>query len=368
MAKSNRGNINFQDLKAEIGFTGKVNPIARATDLRPELIQNFEVRNRQQFVNRYQWCTLDGSPFPEGIDPDLIERILYYRYNLIAFFFNGKFYTCPFALNGGIDVYGRYTQVSPLTFNGSINYRQDNATGQTEEYMSDGDWITDLKLAPSYDIYDIEPIERDGVIVDRCVILQDFENGIAQKETNRYVLSQAFEGLLADTVALIRHNLVASARIFSYRVLSEDQKNTSLAELENMEEAVLENGQMFFPVTSSVTLETVFDDKELDEQSYWECFVSIDNLRENLMGIENNGIFKKKERELSGEADKEASQADLIYQDGLHQRQKFCEIFDAVFGQQLWCMESPSIDKVDVNDDNYSEGEEENEDSDENVQ
>lgn len=371
MARKGIHTMDFNDVYAVLGGKGGVNPIGERSELRPDLMRAFEVRDREQFVKRYKWVTTDGGPFPKGFDPDIVERILYYRYKLIAFMSDDgdgpTLFTTPFALAGGIDVYGRYTKVAPLTFNGTVSPKENKETGEKWDEMEDGGWITDLELIPSYDVYDTQPIMKDGKELGRCVILQDYENGISQTEVPRYNLSLSFNSQLVDIIALIRHNLIASARLYSYRVLDEGQKNATMGELEDLIGKILDGDTMFVPVTSSTNLDTVFEDKELETQDYWECFVSMDNLRENLMGIENNGIFNKKERELNGEAEKEASQSDLVYTDGLEQRQKFCELCNLCFGTNLWCIESAAIDKVDLNDDNMGEEDNESTETNENI-
>ena len=54
------------------------------------------------------------------MDGQLLERILYYRGQGAFFYMESleKFFFLPFALDGEIDVYGRYTGITPLPFNG----------------------------------------------------------------------------------------------------------------------------------------------------------------------------------------------------------------------------------------------------------
>lgn len=322
------GYVNQQEVKGALGIKGGVNPIATRGERRENYARSLEIRELQQFVNRYTWENL-----PAGMNAKLMERILYYRGRLVAFKLGDKFYTLPFALNGTIDVYGRYMTVTPLTFNGSVLV--DEKGGKS---MGDGEFIMGAELNPAYD-----PIEIEG---KDCVILNDYTQGLVEYILPRAQLNQCYNKDLADIIVLIRHNLIASARIYSVRVLDEGQKSAVYEEWNKLEDAILDESKRIFAITSQANLDELFKDKTLETQNYWECFVSLDNLRENKIGIENNGIFKKKERVLKGEQELEAGSADLVYEDGLSQRQWFCLCFNAVFGTDIWCRESDVINNV----------------------
>lgn len=322
------GLVNQQLLKKALGFDGKVNPIAIKSDRKSKYSKAIATRELQQFVRRYEWKNL-----PPGLDGNLMERILYYRGRVVIFQLNGKAYALPFALNGTIDVYGRYRTVTPLTFNGSISTDEDG-----NEFMTDGEWISDMTLDVCYDKNDVEG--KTGVI------LNDYTQGISEFIIPRYQLNQIYHDDLADIIVLIRHNLISSARIYTLRIMDKGQYDAVMEELGDMENAILENGKRIFPITSNMKLDEILKDKSLETQQYWECYVSQDNLRENLIGIENNGIFKKKERQLKGEQELEASSADLVYEDGLFNRQQAAERLNAMFGWNIECVESKVIQGV----------------------
>lgn len=322
------GLINQQMLKKQLGFEGKVNPIAVMSDRRDLYTRTIASRELQQFVRRYQYENL-----PKGLDPNIIERILYYRGRLVLFKLGDTYYSLPFALNGSIDVYGRYKTVTPLTFNGSISTDSDG-----NEFLSDGEWISDMLLDVTYCEEDIEG--KSGVI------LNDYTQGISEFIIPRYQLNMVYHEDLANVVILIRHNLISSARVYTIRVLDEGQMKAVMNELADMETDILQRGKRIYPITSSTKLEEILQDKKLETQQYWECYVSLDNLRENLIGIENNGIFKKKERQLKGEQELEASSADLVYEDGLFSRMQAFNRFNKLFGENVIVSESAVIQGV----------------------
>lgn len=335
-----RGFMNHQEIKGALGMKGGVNPIATKSDRREKYRRELSVHELQQFVRRYRWTGL-----PKGLDATLMERILYFRGQVVLFKIDDTYYSTPFALNGNIDLYGRYQAVSPLTFNGST---MTDANGEVQ--LGDGVFLQGKVVPITYDLENLEG--KEGVI------LYDYTPGISSYIIPRYQLNITHVGDLADIVVLIRHNLISSARIYAVRCLDEGQKDSVYEEFSDLENSILEDGKRIFAVTAPTSPNELFQDKVLETQTYWECFVSLDNLRENLMGIENTGIFKKKERELQKEAEIEAGNTHLIYQDGLYMRQRACELFNALFNENIWCEESETIKGQDIDGDGNIDDEE----------
>ena len=83
--------------------------------LKDDIRKLLRVKDGQTAINRFKW---DG--LPKGLDPEMIERILYYK-GQGAFFYmemDDKWYFLPYALDGTVDVYGRYMGIVPLQFAG----------------------------------------------------------------------------------------------------------------------------------------------------------------------------------------------------------------------------------------------------------
>ena len=319
------GYINQQEVKALVGMKGGVNPVAQKSERRAHYNRELEIHQLQQFVRRYRWTNL-----PKGLDPTLMERILYYRGQVILFKINDTYYATPFALNGTIDLYGRYMSVTPLTFNGSIMVDSDG--NQTN---GDGVFIQGMDIPVCYDENNVE--NKAGVI------LFDYTPGIANYVYPRFQVNLTHISDLADIITLIKYNLISSANARGVRVNDEGQRESVEEEFKNMESEILDNNKRVFAITAPTAIEEILKGQQLETQQYWECFVSLDNLRENLMGIENTGIFKKKERDLKMNVEMEAGNAHLVYQDGLYNRQRACEIFNALFDEHMWCEESEVI-------------------------
>ena len=72
-------------------------------------------QNMIETLERYMWINI-----PFGLTQDLIERLLFFRGKGV-FYYNDKvdkFQFLPFALNGVIDEYGRFTRCNTLPFTG----------------------------------------------------------------------------------------------------------------------------------------------------------------------------------------------------------------------------------------------------------
>ena len=76
------------------------------------------IMDEQDAINSIKWYNL-----PNGLDSNLIERILFYRGQGMFFYMptDERFYFLPYALDGTIDVYGRFVDVTPLPFNGTAS-------------------------------------------------------------------------------------------------------------------------------------------------------------------------------------------------------------------------------------------------------
>ena len=113
-------------------------------NVKPDVKKVLRIMDEQNAVNRYTWFNL-----PKGLTSELIERILYYRGQGMLFMLDDKFFFLPYALNApekstGIDVYGRFTGVTPLPFNGTSN-----------DGKNDNPWIQGLIYEPIYEPIDI---------------------------------------------------------------------------------------------------------------------------------------------------------------------------------------------------------------------
>ena len=77
---------------------------------------------------------------------------------------------------------------------------------------------------------------------------------------------------------------------------------------------------------------------------------SLDNFRLSTYGLENGGLFEKKQHILEAENEVNQSSVGLVLQDGLSIRQNFCNIVNSIWDLGIWCEPSENTSS-DLNND-----------------
>ena len=304
------------------------------------------VIDRQDAVNRYEWYNL-----PKGITSELIERILYYKGSAIFFYMaeNNSFYFLPYALDGDIDIYGRYLEVTPLPFAGPSATTDDSGKARP--------WIKGYRKKVIYEV----PIDYIPDIDKSCVILRDYINGIDQINQSRFILNDGLVSLEAQMLPFLRTALLGLTGISGLRVQSEDEQSNVKAASQSVKQAAL-SGNPWIPVVGGLDFQN-FDKPNIgDANQFLLSMQAIDNLRLSALGLKNGGLFEKQGTILQSESDMANSNTDLILQDGLSLRQDFCNIVNKVFNLHIWCEAKEQQDELLMGDnpDNNSQFENEN--------
>ena len=179
MAKNGLPKLPDLDTYLAAGFNPKTGlPYKWGQDpctLKDDIKRVIRVIDEQNAIERFQWINL-----PDGLDGELLERILYYRGQGMFFYMEttNQFYFLPYALSGTIDCYGRYTGVTPLPFNGSAESKENKP------------WITGLVRKPVYGIKLPEDIDL-STMTDSCVLLHDYSKQMSQTTIPRQQLNEA---------------------------------------------------------------------------------------------------------------------------------------------------------------------------------
>lgn len=127
--------------------------------------------DEQDAVNRYVWYNLPGN-----ISSQELERLLYYKGQL-AFFYSeplDEFYFMPYALDGGIDFYGRFNRIHPVPMAEGVD------DDEKKMYAEQRNYLSTLKLNVLYDI----PLEEINPL-EHCVLLHDYTKQISQTIISR---------------------------------------------------------------------------------------------------------------------------------------------------------------------------------------
>lgn len=317
----------------------QINSICKA-DIKKQL----RILDEQDAVNRFTWYNL-----PSGLNSRLMERILYYKGQGMFFKLQDKFYFLPYALDGTIDVYGRFTEVTPLPFNGKAS--------------SDGKerpWITGLKRKCLYDVQMPEDyISEEGEINwnkiealqdECCVLIKDYTEQISQTNISRQILQDPVLDIMADMFPFMRTALLNGTGVQGMRVNSQDEYANVEAASRSINRAALE-GKKWVPVVGNVDFQDLTNGTVAKAEEFLLAMQSLDNYRLSLYGLDNGGLFQKKSHMLEAEQQMNTGTTGLVLRDSLQCRQDACNIINSAFGLQIWCEPSEVVMGVDMNGD-----------------
>lgn len=280
------------------------------------------ILDEQNAVNSFTWYNL-----PSGLNSRLMERILYYK-GQGAFFYmeaNDKFYFLPYALDGTIDVYGRFQGITPLPFNGSASTTKDG---------KETPWITGLTKTPVYDIK-LTDLTIDD-LRDSCVLLKDYTEQISQTNIPRQILQDPLLDVMSDCIPFMRTALLNGTGVRGVRVNDEDEYASVKAASMALDHAALV-GDKYVPMVGHVEFQDLTDGSTVKSEEFLLAMQGLDNYRLSLHGLDNGGLFQKKSHMLEAEQNMNAGKASLVLQDRLQNRQDFCDVVNSIWGLGIWC-------------------------------
>ena len=303
------------------------------------------ILDEQDAVNRFTWYNL-----PSGLNSRLMERILYYKGQAMFFKIKDNFYFLPYALDGTIDVYGRFTEVTPLPFNGSTKAKEGKELP----------WIPGLKRKVDYDIQMPEDyvseegeINWDKIEEDQdnyCVLLKDYTEQVSQTNISRQILQDPILDVMADMFPFMRTALLNGTGVQGMRVNSQDEYANVEAASRSVNRAALE-GKKYIPIVGNVDFQDLAGGELAKAEEFLLAMQSLDNYRLSLYGLDNGGLFQKKSHMLEAEQAMNTGTTGLVMRDSLQNRQDFCNIVNSIFGLQIWCEPSEVVMGMDMNGD-----------------
>lgn len=319
----------------KVGLQENVRKILRVTD-------------EQNALNRYTWYNL-----PDGLDGQLLERILYYRGEGMFFYMEtlDKYFFLPYALDGTIDVYGRYTSVTPVPYGAGAP--QDVKDGKVKP------WIQGLTFDVLYDVVLPEDVFKDGeldtitaqnILTKKCVLLHDYSKQRSENIIPRQQLNDCILDVMADCIPFMHTALLNSTGVQGMRVGDQSEQANVEAANATVTKAALE-GKKYVAVVGNIDFQDLSGGQVSKAEEFMLAMQSLDNFRLGTYGLENGGLFQKKQQMLQAEAAINGGSVGLVMQDGLTIRQKFCDIVNSVWGLGIWCDISENVIGMDMNGD-----------------
>lgn len=302
--------------------------------LQKAYLKCFRIKDEQDALNRFVWYNL-----PYGLDSRIMERILYYKGQGIFFQLGGKFHFLPYALDGSIDVYGRFLGVTPLPFTGTTSTTKDN--GKVVP------WITGLTFKPVYDfLSDLELMSNDFDIEEylekSCVIIKDYSEQYSQTNISRQILQDPILQHMSEIPCFARTALLNSTGVMGLKVQNENESDQVYTASTGINRAAL-TGRKYIPIVGSIDFQELSGANVAKAEEFLVTLESLDNLRLSMYGIPNGGVFQKKAHMLESEAQLNAGAADLALQDSLKYRQDACDLINSIWGLGISVEINPTL-------------------------
>ena len=304
----------------------------------------FRIMDEQRAVNRFKWYNL-----PAGLSSQELERLLYYRYSLCFFYEEtlDQFFFMPYALDGGLDWYGRYNRIHPIPIVGSV----ENASVEDKKIYAAQKKILDLiKLNVVKDVVVYEEEKTEELLTKSAVILRDYTNQQGQLSEPRWSLNDHLLDLEADLLCFMRTNYLVATGIQGLRVQDADSAS-EVDSFANQLYQAARTGNPYIAITAKAEIQEIQPNSTMKASEFFLGLQSIDNMLLTTYGIENNGMYEKKAHILESENAVNATNVSLIMEDSLAQRQNFCNIVNSIWDLGIWCEIAEPIVGYDVNGD-----------------
>lgn len=290
---------------------------------RQELIRNLVEQHYIETVERFSYEGL-----PEEIDQDIIERILYYRGMGSFFKYNDTYWFLPYTLYKDIDAYGRFKAVTPQLFTGVFS---ENGDPELDQFLpaSIGDH-------PFYVIYNSKQIDPEDDF--KTVLMYDRTHGIAQNIIPHSHKVKVLIERLVNTLIMIETNNINGLQTYSMFVRDAATKEAVEQEWENYDDRIL-SGKRVQIIVGDPTLkpfEELTQARSIsDSQRYWQSYQAWNNMRKELIGIENGGQHLKMEHSTEAETEMSSSGATGIMSNALRKRQEALDLINEQFGLNI---------------------------------
>lgn len=295
------------------------------------------VNDEQVAINSIAWYNL-----PYGIDHSLVERVLFYRGQGALFYMEeaDKWFFLPYALGSkGIDMYGRYINITPLPFYGSTSDEEDDKKIEP--------WIKGLEFDVLYDFPKMDRQLNKFDLIGKCILISDYSKQISQQVIPRQILNDPLIDLESDLLPFARTALLNSTGVQAMRVQSTDEYSNVYAANKVVDSAAL-NGKRFVPIQGNVEFQDLASSKSvLNADQFLMTMQSIDNYRLMQHGVDSGGIFQKQAHMLESENQMNAGRSSFAMQDRILNRQRACDLANAWWGLGIWADASEAAKGLD---------------------
>lgn len=278
------------------------NPVRTFAPQRKKLTSFMRDLDGTQYCNRFKHIKA-----PLYFPANRVEQMLYYR-GALAFFKKGKeFFLLPFVPVGDLNAYGFMHKVQPIAFNGG-EYKKSEA----------------VKVGNEIEVNLFEDKDKN-----KCVILWDRQNGLTTSSgmEPKFLLQNTIINEIVNRLSFLNINLVNSQGKNIILVKDPKQKGAVEKALSN----VYASDKAYAVVKSMFEVQVINNEITYEEQALWEDITSWNNLRLDGLGINNNGMFNKKERVLQVQTKTGQEETEVISDAFYEARKEFIKTIREVF-------------------------------------
>lgn len=285
-------------------------------------------------IGRFEWKNL-----PENftMTSDEIERLIYYRGQLIFFYFEplNKFYLMPYA-GQDIDFYGRFTYVTPIPV----------ATGsENENYEVQKKNLSSLKLKAFYVKPTQQEIKDAGGINNIGIIIRDYDCQMnSQYIIPRAELNEPLLDLESEIFPMARTMRIAACGVKGMRVPDGGASDHVGEANAKMYEAAI-SGEPFVPIECPVEFQELNEGTAAKNENFMLDLQTSENFRLSTYGIENGGLFNKQSHELENEAKLNSGPVRARLKRCLNKRKESADIINKIWGLNIQPVISEEIEE-----------------------
>lgn len=299
--------------------------------------ESFAAIDYKQYLTRFKWNNL-----PQGLDSELVERILYYSGSAMFFYIKelGKFYFLPYGMSGegaetGIDFYGRFNRIKPYSFNGSTDAdgeKKANGKKSTSDlYLSTQirDNIVDIPIVETEE-------EAKKIYENGAVICWDHSPELAYNATSRNREARSYIKYMVKVLIQTKSALINASGFNLFAADGEQDNDIMQMQIDAINQD-REKGQLAAVVSKKLgNIENLQSNSPAAMQDFWASLQSVDNLRLKSMGIRNDGMQQKSQYQNIQEQTMDVNDAMQVYWNAFMERIKFSAIVNSIWGLDIY--------------------------------
>ena len=248
--------------------------------LKEEIKKGLRILDETNAVHRYKAFNI-----PTNISSEELERMLYYKGQVCMFYCKAldDFFFMPFALDGNIDVYGRYFYIRPVPMTSGTEDKNRKAQAQL---------LSEIKLNCVYGVKLPDELKLDD-LENSAVLLHDYTKQLSQTIIPRQQVNDGLLDIMANCIPYMNTSLLANSGVKGMRVSDADASSNVMDANATIKNSAL-NGDLYIPIESTIDIQELTNGNSKKSEEYMQALQSLDNFRLSTYGIDNGGLFDKK--------------------------------------------------------------------------